>query len=99
MPRDPVTGEVGKAGAMETLLHYSDVAHHYATLKSNLIQEMPFETELIKTLGFSLSQLRFAIALFLSVPVSVGVRLFSSPTGGFRACRSAPGRAGGRASS
>ncbi|GLC46847.1 hypothetical protein PLESTB_001540800 [Pleodorina starrii] len=46
----------------------------------NVIPHMPWEEQLSKTTGLSLSQFRFTLALFVSVLLVPGIRLFRSPT-------------------
>lgn len=52
----------------------------FMAAQDNLIKEMPWEGAAMGALGVSLSQLRYAVAMFAAVPLASGVRLFKSPT-------------------
>ena len=47
----------------------------------NIIPHQPWELQFAAQAGLSISQARFVIALFSSVLIAAGVRLFRSPTG------------------
>ncbi|KAL6754098.1 MBOAT, membrane-bound O-acyltransferase family-domain-containing protein [Haematococcus lacustris] len=68
------------AGLWASLVEASDAAQRAMSGKHNVFAVQPWETQAGTALGMSKDQLRFAIALFLSVPTGLGMRLFKSPT-------------------
>jgi hypothetical protein len=58
----------------------SDSLQDAFSSRHNLVPHMAWEVALEDTLSLSKDQMRFMLALFASVPVGAGIRLFKSPT-------------------
>mmetsp|Transcript_35537 Transcript_35537/g.78847 ORF Transcript_35537/g.78847 Transcript_35537/m.78847 type:complete len:511 (-) Transcript_35537:481-2013(-) len=68
-------------GGFFTLLgHASSHLKELLSPKHNLIYDMSWEIQIAASAGFSISQLRFALAFLFSVPLGAGIRLFRNKT-------------------
>ncbi|KAG2485077.1 hypothetical protein HYH03_016174 [Edaphochlamys debaryana] len=76
----PVAEAFHSSPVAQTLYHAHEVFQEVLSVDHNLIPHMAWEQQAATATGLSLSQFRFTLALFSTVLLAPGIRLFRSPT-------------------